>query len=232
MRILITAFLFLFFLGCSNSSSHTKAEQATGAELQALMEKSEHTVTIEEVLHSGGYTYVNAREEGMLFWIAGPQSALQKGATLTLSAQMWMDDFKSSTLNRTFEAIMFVQEFEPLKHTKTQTKLPQIEPLASINGSSSIKQLYSDAKKLSGTSVTVHARIVKISKGIMGKNWVHLIDGSSQSDDGVITATTTEENFALDDRMLVTGTLSADKDFGHGYFYPVILEDASLTPAK
>ena len=232
MRILITAFLFLFLLGCSDSASHTKAKLATGAELQTLMEKSEHTVTIEEVLHSGGYTYIKAHEDGMLFWIAGPQSALQKGATLTLSAQMWMDNFKSSTLNKTFDAIMFVQEFEPVKHTKAQTKLPQMEPLASINGSSSIKQLYSDAKKLKGTSVTVHAKIVKISKGIMGKNWVHLVDGSSQTDDGVITATTTKENFALDEHVLVTGTLTADKDFGHGYFYAVILEDATLTPAK
>lgn len=232
MRILITVFLFLIFLGCSNSSSHTKAELATGAELQAVMEKGEHTITIEEVLHSGGYTYVKAREEGVLFWIAGPQSALQKGATLTLSAQMWMEDFKSSTLNRTFEAIMFVQEFEPAEPAKTQIKLPYMEPLAPINGSISIKQLYRDAKKLNGTSVTLHAKIVKISRGIMGKNWIHLIDGSGQADDGLITATTTEEDFALNDRVLVTATLVTDKDFGYGYFYPVILEEASLSRAQ
>lgn len=232
MRILITAFIIAFFLGCSNSPSHTKAELAAGAELQTLMEKSEHTVTIEEVIDSGGYTYVKAREEGMLFWIAGPQSTLQKGATLTLSAQMWMEDFKSSTLNRSFEAIMFVQEFAPAERAKAQTERPYMEPLAPINGSSSIKQLYSAAKELNGTSVTLHAKIVKISRGIMGKNWVHLIDGSSQSDDGVITATTTEENFALNDRVLLTGTLTTDKDFGYGYFYPVILEEASITAAK
>jgi hypothetical protein len=230
--MLITAFIFSFFLGCSNSSSHTKAELATGAELQILMEKGEHTVTIEEVLDSGGYTYIKAREEGLLFWIAGPQSALQKGETLTLGTQMWMDDFKSSTLNKTFDAIMFVQEFAPAKSAKAQTKLPYMKALSSINGSISIKELYSDAKKFKSTSVTLHARIVKISKGIMGKNWIHLIDGSSQSDDGVITATTEEENFSVDDLVLVTGTLTTDKDFGYGYFYPVILEEASFTAAK
>ncbi len=231
MHLLLMTFMLLIFLGCSDSSQ-TKAELATGAELQTLMEKGEHTIIIEEVLHSGGYTYVKAREDGMLFWIAGPQTALQKNATLTLSAQMWMDNFKSSTLNKTFDAIMFVQEFEPAKRVKTETKLPHMEPLSSIKGSSSIKQLYADAKKLHGTSVTLHAKIVKISKGIMGKNWVHLIDGSSQTDDGVITATTTQESFAVDDLVLVTGTLTTDRDFGYGYFYPVIIEEASIQPAN
>jgi hypothetical protein len=64
--------------------------------------------------------------------------------------------------------------------------------------------------------------------GIMGKNWLHVKDGSGTpgSDDLVVT---TQIEAKIGDTVLVNGTLVTDKDFGSGYRYDVIVEDAEVT---
>ena len=77
--------------------------------------------------------------------------------------------------------------------------------------------------------VTIHAKVVKYSPGIMGKNWVHLRDGtgSAEKNDHDLTVTTQDET-KVGDVVTVKGTVQVDKDFGAGYAYPVIVEDAKL----
>ena len=70
---------------------------------------------------------------------------------------------------------------------------------------------------------------MKWNAGIMGKNWLHLRDGSGAAGkDNDITITTSDEA-AVGDVVLVKGTVRVDKDFGAGYAYPVIIEDAKLS---
>ena len=64
--------------------------------------------------------------------------------------------------------------------------------------------------------------------GIMGKNWLHVKDGTGTSgtDDLVVTTSVTAK---VGDKVLVNGKVSSDKDFGSGYRYDVIIEDAEVT---
>ena len=65
--------------------------------------------TASEVMHSGGYTYVQVEmEDGVMHWLAGPQIGMAEGDMVSWTGGMTMTDFTSSTLERTFEEILFV----------------------------------------------------------------------------------------------------------------------------
>ena len=92
-----------------------------------------------------------------------------------------------------------------------------------------VGEIFEQGKKLNDKKVVVRGKVVKVSKMIMGKNWVHIQDGTGNpmknSHDLVVT---TMDEPALDSVVIVKGTLHANKDFGAGYKYDVIIEDASV----
>jgi len=92
-----------------------------------------------------------------------------------------------------------------------------------------VAELFSQAKDLSGKKVQVHGKVVKISPAIMGKNWIHLQDGTGDpmknTHDLVVT---TNENVELDSTVIFEGVITANKDFGAGYKYDAIVEEATL----
>jgi hypothetical protein len=83
-----------------------------------------------------------------------------------------------------------------------------------------IGELYQARMALVGKQVTVHGKVVKVNNQIMHRNWVHIQDGTGDS----ATATVGEE-------VTVTGTVTVNRDFGYGYKYPLLIEQAKITPA-
>jgi hypothetical protein len=75
--------------------------------------------------------------------------------------------------------------------------------------------------------VVVRAKVVKYNPQIMGKNWLHLEDGTGKAGSNDLTVTTNGEA-KVGDTVLVTGVVTTNKDFGAGYKYDVILEDANV----
>ncbi|AYV13233.1 NrfJ [Shewanella algae] len=71
-----------------------------------------HEGTVVDTMNSGGYTYVQIKEADKTFWAAGPQVAVAKGDKVQVTEQMWMTNFTSKTLNRTFDKLMFVGEID------------------------------------------------------------------------------------------------------------------------
>ena len=84
---------------------------------------------------------------------------------------------------------------------------------------------------LSNKVVTVHGRVVKFSKEIMGKNWIHLRDGTGAKGSNDVTITT-QAITARGALVTAKGTAAVDRDFGFGYHYPLLIEDAKITVAK
>jgi hypothetical protein len=79
--------------------------------------------------------------------------------------------------------------------------------------------------------VQVRGKVVKFSPQIMGKNWIHLRDGSgSASDNSNDILVTSSAQTNVGDVVTVTGTVRVDKDFGAGYVYKVLIEEATLQP--
>jgi hypothetical protein len=94
-----------------------------------------------------------------------------------------------------------------------------------------VEEIFAKAKELNGKKIRVQGKVVKFSPNIMGKNWLHVQDGTGNplqnSHDLVIT---TSETVALDAVVTMEGVLAADKDFGAGYKYAAIIEQA--VPSK
>lgn len=93
-----------------------------------------------------------------------------------------------------------------------------------------VAEVWAQRKALSGKTVAVRGQVVKVNNGIMGRNWVHLRDGSGSTatkDDDIVVTTT--DTVAVGDIVLAAGTAAADKDFGNGFGYPVLVESAKLT---
>jgi len=97
-------------------------------------------------------------------------------------------------------------------------------------GGKTVQEIYAAKLKLAGTMVTVRGKVVKYNAMILGKNWLHIQDGSGKADNGNNDLTvTTSTPTALGATVLVTGIISTNRDFGAGYKYSVILEDATVT---
>jgi hypothetical protein len=94
-------------------------------------------------------------------------------------------------------------------------------------GGMTVQEIITGAKGLNGKKVTVRGRVTKVLPEIMGKNWVHLGDGSGADGKADLTITT-KSMVKVGDLVLATGTIAANKDFGSGYKYDVIMEDASF----
>jgi len=94
-----------------------------------------------------------------------------------------------------------------------------------------VSETYEKAGKLDKKTVVVRGKVVKVSKGIMGKNWVHLRDGSGDPAKGTNDLVATTQNLPkVGDVVTAKGTLYKDKDFGAGYKYQVIVEEATVKP--
>lgn len=100
---------------------------------------------------------------------------------------------------------------------------------ASGENSFTVEELFSNAKDLNGRTIRLRAKVVKVSEAIMGRNWLHLQDGTgnpmNNTHDLVVT---TAETVPVDTVVTVEGVLAAGKDFGAGYSYEAIVEQATL----
>ncbi|MEL4429257.1 NrfJ [Shewanella mangrovisoli] len=71
-----------------------------------------HEGTVMDTMNGGGYTYVQIKEADNTFWAAGPEAEVKKGDKVAVVEQMWMNQFTSKTLNRTFDKLLFVGQIE------------------------------------------------------------------------------------------------------------------------
>jgi len=125
------------------------------------------------------------------------------------------------------------QQQLPPGHVPTSNQTPPAQgagaSFAGINkADQTVAEVYAGQNGLLGTVVNVRGKVVKFSPQIMGKNWVHVQDGTGSSGTNDLTATTAN-SAKVGDIVLVSGKITQNKDFGGGYKYALILEDAQVT---
>jgi len=93
-----------------------------------------------------------------------------------------------------------------------------------------VEELFTDNTKLDGKTVRVQGKVVKFSPQIMGKNWIHLQDGSGDplKNTHDLVVTTSLELPEGQEIITIEGIVRANKDFGAGYSYEVIVEEARI----
>ena len=198
-----------------------------------------HQVTAGEVIQTSKYTYVRVIEDDRDYWVAINKADIAEEETYFWSEGMEMRDFTSPELKRTFPEIWFVQDFtdQPITTDRAAVapvmggKQPLVEQegikVEKAEGGFTIAEVYARKADLAGKKVKIRGQVIKVSSGIMGKNWIHIQDGTKEGDHFDLTITTAEIVIA-GDVATFEGTLAVNKDFGAGYFYSVIVEDATV----
>lgn len=92
-----------------------------------------------------------------------------------------------------------------------------------------VEKLYAEKKALSGKTIQVSGKVVKVNNHVMNRNFLHIQDGSGAQGRNDLTVTS-KDTAKIGDQVIVIGTLVVDKDFGAGYSYPIIMENASIKP--
>lgn len=178
-----------------------------------------------EVLRGEGKVYVHVVEGQWDFWVMAPDQAVAAGDFLLLGKGPQRAIHRSGSLNRDFTDIIELQSIEVVDEG-TARRYVNVQPAP---GGQTIAQLFAERQQRGGQPVTVRGRVVKANHGIFGTNWYHLRDGTgteaSKDNDLTITSATHVEVGAL---VVASGALTLDKDLGFGYFYPIIIEEATV----
>jgi hypothetical protein len=198
--------------------------------------------TVLTTADAGRYTYLEIDSGGESVWAAVALQEIEVGATVELHDAMPMRSFYSPTLDRRFDLIYFssaaiVTASEPTEAPEIATSCPtgsrsagdiDLTGIERAEGGHTVAELFENRKDLAGQQVVVRGVVVKCLSGIMGRNWLHLRDGTTSPDGEDELTITTDEAAAVGTPLLARGTVTIDKDFGHGYAYGVLLEDATL----
>jgi hypothetical protein len=240
--VLPIVFLGLLFSCSSEDASHSKKPSGQAAGADHAAGANYLTGRVVQTMDSGGYTYILLNRDGSQLWVAMPVAKVSVGADIILEPGIEMKNFTSNTLKRTFDRIIFssgpvsgeipAQNFSAAKNSAPHTIIEKKNiTVGKAKGPDSytISEIYGAKTALDGKHVTVKGVVVKVSTGIMGKNWIHLQDGSgSQEKVDFDLTVTSQDQPAAGDVVVASGVLRADKDFGAGYRYVAIMEDARI----
>ncbi|MBL0076752.1 MAG: nucleotide-binding protein [Rhodocyclaceae bacterium] len=197
-----------------------------------------------EVKEVESYTYLRLKTKDGETWAAVGKAKVKTGAKVTIENVTVMSNFESKSLKKTFPTIMFgnlagsgasaqsnggaMGKPHPsiAKPSDTQNV---VVPKASGANARTVAEILTKTAELKDKPVVVSGKVVKFNPGILGKNWIHLRDGSGSSADNTndIIVTTSSET-QVGNVITVKGVVRTDKDLGAGYSYKVLIEDATL----
>jgi hypothetical protein len=199
-------------------------------------------VKVKEVQQTSQYTYLFVAEGRNKYWCAINKAQVEVGKTYYWRTGMEMKDFKSRELDRTFPSIFFVEDFseQPILAESMQPQMPnattgrQMIPLKEgiavdkAEGGITIAELFANRNNFSGKTVKIKGEVVKYSPGIMNRNWVHMQDGTKDGSDFDLVVTT-NDSVVVGSVVTAEGVVAVDKDFGYGYSYSVLVEEAKIS---
>ncbi|MEW5843936.1 MAG: hypothetical protein AB1775_11810 [Bacteroidota bacterium] len=226
-KLMIISILTIFVLMACSKKEEQKPQTAANPNV--------HQILVQEAIQVSGYTYIHAKEGDKDYWIAASTVDTKPGETLYYEKAMEMKNFESKELKRKFDSILFVDNINkipPVNSPSTIRATPQKPTIEKQNisvdkasGGVTVAQLFGGINNYANKTVTVKGKVVKVNNGIMNKNWVHIQDGTSNGADYDLTVTT-NETLNVGDVVTLQGTVAVNKDFGYGYSYKVLLEDA------
>jgi hypothetical protein len=256
-RLSAVLLVALAVVGCKKKEpapqAGAPAAPAAGAPPSAVVKGK-----VVERLDAPPYSYVRIQTAQGETWAAVPKTEIPNGAEIAVTGAMPMQDFESKTLKRKFEVVYFgtlagaegapAAAPAPAMAPAGEMQMPPANMAAQHAAAAAgpadvgdvkvskatgadartVAEVYAQRGDLKEKSVTIRAKVVKYNEGIMGRNWIHIRDGSGSAGKDNDLTVTTAEKAAVGDVVVVKGTVRVDKDFGAGYAYPVIVEDAKL----
>jgi len=235
-KLRLIAFIVLATMVASSCVQNKNPQQA-----QNVAQANQNVFEVTEVVQGKTYTYLNVKENMMNRWVAVSHQEVKPGDVFYYDDALQMTDFHSKEIDRTFDVIYFVNQISktPLNkqqpmaadmaagHTgKVAAKSAEVE-LNKAEGELTVADVFAQKADLTSKEFEIRGVVVKVNEQVMGKNWVHIQDGTSS--DGKFDLTiTTQAEVEVGNEVTFKGKLTLEKDFGAGYYYDVIMEDATL----
>ncbi len=209
-----------------------------------------------EIKGAMGYKYLKIDENGTQLWVAIANAPVAVGDRIGYDKKTVMKNFESKTLGQKFKEVIFASDvYLPQKVEKPKSMKEMLglnpakkDPHAGMGKGLSpeeeeepskpfvkknaytIEEVHMWRKSLEGQTISLEATVYKVSHQIMKLDWAHLGDGTGNekklTDDLVFTAAST--SIKAGDKVIATGKVVVNKDFGFGYFYKVLIQDATF----
>jgi hypothetical protein len=197
-----------------------------------------------EVKNVESYTYLRLSTKDGETWAAVNKAPVKKGSKVTIENPTVMHNFESKSLKTTFKQIVFGnlagspgspagdRNGMAAAHAGMANPAPAADiHVAKASGANAhtVGEVAVKGAELKDKQVLVRGQVVKFNPNIMGKNWIHLRDGTGSAADNTndILVTSTDQ-VKVGDVVTIKGIVRTDKDFGAGYAYKVLIEEATL----
>jgi hypothetical protein len=243
--VTILTVISMLFTGIACAMPEMKPQEDAAAPKAAPI-----TGKIVEIINSSGYTYLLLLDaDGFKDWVAIPELYVNVGDEVELQPGVQMGEFKSKPLNKTFDRILFssgpTEKYNEKRKLSAHKGADMSEPApgskkkegkiveglkvkkATGANAYTIDEIFAKRDELQDKTISVSGQVVKVSTGIMGRNWVHIKDGSGENGANKLVVTT-KDSADIGEVVTFTGDFHNNVDFGGGYQYAVILENASI----
>lgn len=199
-----------------------------------------HEVKVLESINSGAYTYIKVEEKGEQYWAAIMKTPIKVGSSITIKEQVWMKNFKSKTLDKTFDKILFAMypkkaisgvdnihsihgDMINKKQKQAMKPNPKFNEKVVVAKGSAIKttisEIFSNKDKFKNKNVEIQGEVLQVSNKVMGNTWVKIYDGKEAV---IFRSPNEDEKIAVGNKVKVVGTINTNVDYGFGYAYEVI----------
>jgi len=192
-----------------------------------------HEGVVVDTINGGGYTYLQIEDSKQKYWIAVEGIKIEKGTEVRFTEELKAKNFQSKALNRTFDEVMFASNLQHRTNVPEKGNLELVreqvkESPYKQNGTMSVKEAWEKRAGLKDKIITIRGKVVKASPNIIGRNWVHIQDGTGEGSEVGRIVFTSKELPKVGDIVTASGVVSVEKDFGSGYFYKIIVENATF----
>lgn len=202
------------------------------AKAQAPANTGSEKILVTEIIQTTSYTYVFGEVENEQQWLAMTKADVKEGKSYYFKGSMKMTNFYSKELDRKFDTIFFVEGLSNNPNHPIIGKGPtdaspnSSEVIKPVPGAITLADLFEHKKDYANKKVKIHGKVVKFSEDIMNTNWIHIQDGTSFGPDNdlIVTSNVTAN---VGDIITLEGEVVLDKDIGYGYFFEVLLSEAT-----
>ncbi len=243
MRVFVILILVVVFSSCVRNRN--------GQAIQNAVPVGAKSFEVVEVIQSNSYTYLKVKENFGERWVAVSKQEINPGDVYYYNDALQMTNFRSKDLDRTFDVIYFVSQISktpfseinkmpmagnkmggmPQHSGKVPTKQKSSISLEKTANELTLATVFGNPEKYAAEEFEIRGVVVKVNREVMGRNWIHIQDGTSYNGTYDLTVTT-QELAEVNDVVTFKGKLTLKKDFGAGYYYELIMENAALTNKK
>jgi autonomous glycyl radical cofactor GrcA len=223
--------------GSSSTGIFGNAPEKGAITPDELSNNNIHEVEIVEVLKTSKYSYLRVQKgEEEPYWIASMKSEFQEGQKILYEGGLLKTNFKSTEYDRVFDRLYLVSKIRLLDGKEVPLTQSNDEAPKTVGAHFNkpdqadiidLAEVVNDPEKYKDQKIKVYGEVVKVNANIMDRNWLHIKDATADEFDFVLTS---ETSVPVGHSMIFEGTISLSRDFGAGYVYDLIMENAQPQP--